>query len=129
MSISAASVLYVLNKLKDAIKKGKAIKEVRFDDQAVTSFKINRFELDIERLDLTMEFKTAAGATTTISALHYFRSDQPDVIKVNGDDAADDGIDMDVDIHLLRADVEYRLAYTQGGRSHNVFMLASIDWF
>ena len=129
MSVSAASILYVLNKLKDKIKDGKVIKKVTFDNKPVNSHKIEKFDISVEKLVVEMTFTPDGGTATRLNALHYFRSDKPDEIQVNDDSVSDDDVDMDVDIHLLRADVEYKFSYTQSGRRHQLFMLASIDWF
>ena len=127
---SAADVLYALNKLKDIMKKAKTIKSVTLDDDEVRNFQMKKFDLDIEKLDLEMEFTPkGSAAPLTLSALHYFRSDKPDVIRVNGDNVEDDKVEMDIDTHLLRADFEYKVEYIQGGAQRRLFMLARADYF
>jgi len=129
MSASAADVLYVLNKLKDMIKKARTIKTVTLDNAEVRNFQMRKFTLDIEKLDLAMEFTPTGGAPIALTALHYFRSDKPDVITVNGDNVDDDKVEMDIDRHLLRADFEYKVEYVQSGAPHRLFMLARVDFF
>jgi hypothetical protein len=123
-------IAYAIDKLKEKIKQARTVRTVKYDDKEVKNFSIGNFVLDAEKLDFTMQFTPADSNTAlTVSALHYFRSSREDVIKVNNDNATNDDVDMDVDIHLLRADFEYRLSYEQSGKLHNIFMLASVDWF
>lgn len=130
MSISAAQVLYVLKKLKDLPDKAKAIKEVRVDDKDVTNFKITKMEIDLGTLEVELQFTPLGSESSTkLYAKHIFRSTEPDVILVDGREVADDNVELDIDMHLLRADIEYRLHYTDKGARHEVFMLASVDWF
>lgn len=129
MSISASSVLYVLGKFRDLKDKTKAIETLKVDGREVKTFKVKRIDLDIQEMNVEIEYQLPSGKTTYLHARHIFRSDKPDLIKVNDKDVEDDKVDFDIDIHLLRADIEYRISYIDGGIKHKVYMLASIDWF
>lgn len=129
MSASVAEVLYVINKFRDVKNKAKAIKKITVDNTPVENFKIEKIDLDIDALEISIDYQLPGEEKTSLYARHVFRSKDPDEIKINGKDVSDDRVEFDVDIHLLRADIEYRLDYANDSSKHRVFMLASVDWF
>jgi hypothetical protein len=133
MGASVAEILYVLKRLKDRIQKDAAVvKTVKVDDESVDSFKIKKFDLSIESLTMELEYTLPDSKKTGLTARHVFRSDEADEVKINGKSMGDCDVDLDVDFHLLRADFEYRVKYSERKprkKDHEIFLLASVDWY
>jgi len=123
----SASVLGVptIEQLKKVVDKLKKIRKAQWNGQAVT---VESYDIDVivpER-KITIDATLKRGdETLKIAAVHYPFDETPDVITVNGADVDQDDVDLDLDKHWFRIDLEYRLEFEMGGKTQEVVLTAS----